>query len=403
MLSTHINASREVFSRIEDDRHLLLVRPNGSDSPLVHLLGDPAPEVWRFVDGGASPEELAPFRENAAVRDVFHHLFHHRFIEFDPFPEPHEERRETQLAGCYRDPWKYQFSKPYLSRPWFVLWEVTDRCSQKGKCLFCYRPDVAPPDPGPAQCERIIQQLVASEIPFVTLLGGEPLCHGGILDIIVRLRSHNIYTKVITNGLLVDDDLAARLGVSGLNQVAVSLDGLDAEVHELSRGEGTFERAINAIGCLQRHLPRVSISFTVSSRSFEQVDSLTTFCGRHGVREVYISPLRGKNGQQRPLGADPLSNAQMASLHEKVAARNREGINVIGLRECSCGRSSCVIHADGRFSPCPFADSYFGNIYDEELTAIWSRVNDVAVAVGGVPAGGYCFRRFESPNMHPNQ
>jgi MoaA/NifB/PqqE/SkfB family radical SAM enzyme len=302
----------------------------------------------------------------------------------------------TEGNGLCEDPWGYQFAQPFLARPWFALWEVTDRCPRKGECVFCYRPPNDATEPDRATWERVVAEIFANEIPFVTLLGGEPICHPDVQRIISRLRARNIYVKIITNGVMADEPTAQALAEAGLNQAAVSFDGLTEAVNDLSRGPGAFATAVNGVAWLRAAVPRVSLSLTISNRSYTQLDDLPRFCEALGVREIYLSPLRATADKPYPAGLAPLNPLQMTALHERAEALNEQGLKVVGLRECSCGRSSVVIHPNSDVSPCPFAESRFGNLQGEDLAAIWSRITGAAAQLGPVRAGATCFRRFEN-------
>jgi MoaA/NifB/PqqE/SkfB family radical SAM enzyme len=396
--SSRVSIAPDVFSRVEDSDKLLLVRPGGASSPVVRLLRAPARDLWHALAAGGSVEALVasvegpPECPDAAYR-ILSLLKADGFITGDLPGET--VGRSADANGLSLDPWAYQFSSPCLDRPWFALWELTDRCPRKQDCAFCYRPKPGM-DPTVEECARIVDQITRERVPFVTLLGGEPLCHPEVFAVIAALRARAVFVKLITSGALVDEAVAEKLAHAGLNQVAVSLDGLTPEVNDRSRGAGSFDFAVAAVRTLQRHLPRVSLSLTVSGDSLPQVDALPGFCRDLAVDEVYISPLRPVAEVRAPASGRPLTAEETARLQESIAACNAAGLKVIGLRECSCGRSSCVIHPDGRVSPCPFAARDFGNVHDEDLAVLWTRMNAEARRIGPVRASSACFRRFEN-------
>jgi len=304
-------------------------------------------------------------------------------------PEDRPERAELL------DPWEYQFSRPVLDTPWFVLWEITGACPAGWHCKFCYRSDTDSAGPNPEETDRIIEQLVSADVPFVTLLGGEPLCHDGLYDIIRRLRSNRVYVKIVSNGALLDDEAARRLEDAGLNQVALSIDGLTREVNDATRGEGSFDTVLSAIRALSGRRVRTSISLLVSKETLRQFDLLPEFHRRTGVSEIYLSPCRITSNIPDTFSAEPLDPVETRELTERVASLNKNDLKVVFLRECSCGRSSVVIHPDGSVSPCPFAKGSNGNIYTNDFVDIWSDITGMDAAGRGVRAGSYCFRNFE--------
>jgi len=397
--SIRISKAAGSFSRVEDGDKLLLVRPNGSRAPLVYLLKEPAGWLWQTIKGKKFVSEVmaeavgAPYSMES-LQAALSHFIDHGFITTEK-PLFAEGRLQSSDFALAMDPWVYQFSAPALNKPLFLLWEITDNCPRREHCMYCYRPRTACPDPLPEQWRRIIEQIIASEIPFVTLLGGEPLCHPDVFEIIAGLRAHNIFVKMITNGLLLNRQVVARLSDAGLNQVAVSLDGLTAEEHERSRGPGSFEKAIQALQLVRSGSYRVSMSLTVSNFTLRQLAVLPAFCRSIGVEEVYISQLRAPVVGTFPAGLRPLQDDELIQLEQIVTYCNQQGTKVINLKECSCGRSSCVIHPDGRFSACPFGQSHFGNVLQEDLGLLWSKVVDVTHQTMPLRATGFCYRLFD--------
>jgi MoaA/NifB/PqqE/SkfB family radical SAM enzyme len=57
-------------------------------------------------------------------------------------------------------------------------------------------------------------------------LGGEPLLHPRIADLVAYAHELGCWTNIITNGLLLSDQLVTRLNLAGLDSMAVSIDRL---------------------------------------------------------------------------------------------------------------------------------------------------------------------------------
>lgn len=391
-----ISVPEDVFSRDEPEGRQFLLRPLPGKPPRVALLSAPAAGIWRALRARSPDRTTVVGCPSPTVRSVLALLRQQGFIVTDEGLQLDREAPGSAAALGFLDPWDYQFGLPVLHSPWFALWEITDDCPLQTSCHFCYRPKDISGGPSPDQAEHVCEQIELSEIPWVTLLGGEPLVYPGLYEVIQRLRSSRVFVKLISNGVLITRRAATALELSGINQVAISLDGLDAVTHELNRGPGSFEKSLRAIRLLQEHVPLVSISLTVTNQVFDQLDRLPEFCAALGISEVYISPLRLTEHTRLPSpDIGPMCPEQQALLPRKVAACNTPELSVISLRECSCGRSSVVIHADGEVSPCPFAVRRYGNLFIEPFLDIWQRITPVAKRIGRLVPGAYCFRRHE--------
>jgi MoaA/NifB/PqqE/SkfB family radical SAM enzyme len=103
---------------------------------------------------------------------------------------------------------------------------VTRRCNLS--CGYCSEYDKHSPEiPFEVLCERIdaIHRLRCANI---ALLGGEPLLHSRIHDI-VRYAAARAQVSITTNGLLLDRGTIDRLGDAGLANLQVSIDTVNAD------------------------------------------------------------------------------------------------------------------------------------------------------------------------------
>lgn len=96
--------------------------------------------------------------------------------------------------------------------------------------------------------------------------GGEPFLHPHIRELITATLAQGPLT-ILTNGMLIDDDLAAWLGETFRTapyslDLRVSLDDYRMEDNDKVRGKGTFERIIAGIKRLATHKVNPVITVT---------------------------------------------------------------------------------------------------------------------------------------------
>lgn len=90
----------------------------------------------------------------------------------------------------------------------------------------------------------------------VHLVGGEPLLKNGVLELVKEIneRREKFISDIVTNGVLIDDDMARKIIESGLSTIIFSLDSLKPEVHDYLRGfSGCYDKVVNAIDCVSRY------------------------------------------------------------------------------------------------------------------------------------------------------
>jgi MoaA/NifB/PqqE/SkfB family radical SAM enzyme len=120
---------------------------------------------------------------------------------------------------------------------------------------------------------------------FITLVGGEPTLHPD-LPKIVSAANEIGYTKVMidTNGL--QTKALHGIPVEHLYYVRVSLDGPTRESHDLVRGPGTFEKAVDGIRELISLGFNIRITSTVFSHTVEYAESMLELADQLGVAVV---------------------------------------------------------------------------------------------------------------------
>ncbi len=104
-----------------------------------------------------------------------------------------------------------------------------------------------------------LADFVGKSIPLV-FMGGEPLIKEGICELIKFASQKGYNTVLITNAYLIDEDMARKIGDSGLTTIILSLHGLKEETHDFVTGvKGSFERLIRAIDLLHKYRSKMSI------------------------------------------------------------------------------------------------------------------------------------------------
>jgi radical SAM protein with 4Fe4S-binding SPASM domain len=128
------------------------------------------------------------------------------------------------------------------------VWELTLRCN--AACVHCGS-DAGSPRPRELTADEalgVCDALAGLGVHEVTLSGGEPLLRPDWPAIASRLAARGVRVEVITNGLLLDRDLARRIADAKVASVSISVDGPPA-IHDRLRGTPLgFQRAMAAAG-----------------------------------------------------------------------------------------------------------------------------------------------------------
>lgn len=131
----------------------------------------------------------------------------------------------------------------------------------------------------------------------VVITGGEPFLRKDIFSIIEHSVNNHIKTEVISNGSLIDENMAFKIVSSDLANIAISVDGAKQETHNLIRERGSFEKAINALRLLVRAKkesgagPQISVWSTIMKENLDELSDIIPLVEGLGVECLVYHPV----------------------------------------------------------------------------------------------------------------
>lgn len=156
-----------------------------------------------------------------------------------------------------------------------VVWNSTRRCNLR--CVHCYSHSKDIDYQGELTTEeakRFIDGLAEFGVPVLLFSGGEPLLRKDLFELISYTRGKGIRAVISTNGTLITEDTAKKLGDAGLSYVGVSIDGLKT-IHDKFRGvNGSFEKALSGIRASRKAGVKVGLRFTINKVNAEDISGV---------------------------------------------------------------------------------------------------------------------------------
>ena len=122
--------------------------------------------------------------------------------------------------------------------PTRVELELTEQCNLT--CSFCYnsqKPVVS------GISERIINRLVDEGVLEIVLTGGEPMLHPRFEELLKLCCANFAKVMVQTNGTYITKEWAKMFSKIGVYGVNISLHGPERIHEELTKAEGSFDKA----------------------------------------------------------------------------------------------------------------------------------------------------------------
>lgn len=216
-----------------------------------------------------------------------------------------EIRIEPHGQGVYLHPSVQELKRVYV--------EVTNKCNLN--CSTCMRNvwDVEYGHMSAEVFERILSTLdLFSEKPELFLGGyGEPLSHPNILTLIERAKRRGFRVSMITNGILLTQEVARRLIDLKLDMLWVSLDGASAECYTDVRLGDMLPVVLSNLVHLRSlkfqrfglsiwsgH-PRLGIAFVAMKRNIHDLGEVIRMGSRLGATEFSVSNVLAHNDSLR--------------------------------------------------------------------------------------------------------
>ena len=244
--------------------------------------------------------------------------------------------------------------------------QITDTCNLR--CKHCYIGDEAGHELAPDQIRAALTQFEEMQGLRVLLTGGEPLLHTKFDEINEMLPDFLLRKVLFTNGMLLTKDLLKTLKVE---EIQVSIDGLE-QAHDKVRGNGTYKRAMEAVGHALDAGFDVSISTMVHQGNLSDFNTMERLWKDLGIKDwtVDIPCPTGRLTENSELVVTPEEGGKY------LGYGYGEGLHASG-KEYGCGLHLMAVLADGRVAKCTFyGENALGTLADG-LRTTWQRVHPV--------------------------
>jgi len=176
-----------------------------------------------------------------------------------------------------------------LGAPLYVAWQITNECNLA--CLHC----IEESGPGKAfrdeldesQVFKILDELIACEVPYLSFSGGEPMLHPLFFKMVEHICSSGAELKIETNGHYLSPGNCERLKALGVKAVQVSLDGASRATFNRIRVRGEFDTTVDGIRNLAAAGVPIEINFSPTSFNVQEIRDVVDLAHELGAYSFY--------------------------------------------------------------------------------------------------------------------
>lgn len=173
--------------------------------------------------------------------------------------------------------------------------DLTYKCNFR--CKHCYNTSGEhmnkPPELTDKEVLRIAEELVETNVESVCLCGGEALLRKDLLfETCQYLKEKNILVSTVSNGYLLNEEVADQLKNCGIDTVQISVDGASSETHDWMRNQkGSYEKAINALKILHQKGIKTESAFVPTKKNISELEMAIDNAYELGAEAFRIQPI----------------------------------------------------------------------------------------------------------------
>ena len=286
---------------------------------------------------------------------------------------------------------------------------LTGKCNLH--CDYCFYDQEmhSRPDLPKEEWFTFFDELGRLAVRNLTLSGGEIFVRSDLWELIDRLIENRMRYSILSNGTLVNEKTISLLEKKGrrrrLNSIQISIDGSRPEVHDKSRGAGSFARAIRGLRLLKEADFPVTTRVTVNRHNVDDLDNIAALLlgdvGLSGFGTNDAMPMGAGCDNQASITLLPDQQVKamkiLTDLEKKYAGRisatagpqakwktygEMERARATGektarwqmghLTACGCVFNKLAVHHDGVITPCNMLPTLeIGIVNRDSIKSIW--------------------------------
>ncbi len=279
--------------------------------------------------------------------------------------------------------------------------EITEACNLS--CTHCYnhfRPAGGTRERmTPENMDRLVNSLAEAGVFHVILSGGEPFIN---FDVLVQgfrlLREKNISFSCNSNLILATRERMHRLAEAGLDHILTSLNSCYHDVNDsMVNGHKALDKIKDGIRLARDHGIRVSANMIVTKANRDHVYETGRLAAELGCQKLFttraVPPERAENPRQTSFHME--REEALAMLEQLLRVKQEFGLMIGTLvsyplcllgdlerfsdlvgRGCPAQSGHAMnISVTGQCTPCVHQSKSDGNVFREDIRAIYARMH----------------------------
>ncbi|MBN1273509.1 MAG: PqqD family peptide modification chaperone [Candidatus Aminicenantes bacterium] len=385
------------------DKNAILFNPDTNKSKTINPTGF---FIWKKSDGRHSIKDISEKIKKSydfvpsfeLQNDITHFL-----------GELYNEKYITLNSNTYPQILKKEKYPDASDAPFDFDISLTGKCNLH--CPYCFyakemrhRKDLPVED-----WYTFFKELNNLSVRDLTLSGGEVFTHPNLGELIDSIIDNKMRYSLLTNGTLINEKTISFLEKEKrrkrLNYIQISIDGSCPEIHDKSRGKGSFDKSIKGFSLLKEAKFPVTSRVTINRNNVGDLENIARLLlGEIGLASFGTNdamPMGSGCDNQATIVLTPKQQLQaIITMHRLEQQYNGRITATAGplakwktygemelarktgekttswkmgfLTACGCMYNKLAIHHDGKISPCNIlSELEIGKINQDSIKTIW--------------------------------
>jgi MoaA/NifB/PqqE/SkfB family radical SAM enzyme len=252
------------------------------------------------------------------------------------------------------------------------------------KCAHCFKTSLETQKTYPrlnvSDYRRIANECIELGAIHLSVQGGEATLLPKLEELVRNMSPQRVLFSITTNGTTITPAFARKLRSWGVDQLNISIDSFDPDVHDRFRGmKGAWVKTMDGLQAARRNGLNVQVNTTVSKMSLYSRGfmDLVDFCKREQI--ILNLVLAAPSGNWDASLEFVLDGTDMRYVRALVKSTPyvRQDMDSIQLgRGCPAMKEALYITPFGDVLSCPFIHISFGNLHESTLKSIRRRALD---------------------------
>ena len=274
-----------------------------------------------------------------------------------------------------------------MVRDFVLQWHLSEACNLK--CKHCYQEDHVPVQLSYEELISILNQyrnlLKKLKVKgHINITGGEPLCSPHFFKLLDEFKKDkDLYSfSILTNGTLINDEMAKKIASYNPEYVQVSLEG-GKRINDYVRGKGVYKKVGEAIKLLKKYNVYVSLSFTATKLNYKEFPKVIKYACKCGVDTVWSDrfiPLGTSYDKEFQMNKEETNEYLKIMANERKQLKFKNSNTHIAMYRalqfqktnnypyaCTAGNSLLTVMENGDLVPCRRMPIVVGNLLKDDM------------------------------------